>query len=89
MPTAKSKTLVRVMSMMQLIPVYPRWTTAKRLLTALDSRGFSVSKGTVERDLVELGDVFSLISSDVGSSDTGVYIPNLGVAYSFAVLFST
>jgi predicted DNA-binding transcriptional regulator YafY len=64
MPTAKSKTLVRVMSMMQLIPVHPRWTTAKRLLTALESRGFSVSKRTVERDLVELGDVFSLISSD-------------------------
>ncbi|MBA6224299.1 MULTISPECIES: YafY family protein [unclassified Colwellia] len=64
MPTAKSKTLVRVMSMMQLIPVYPRWTTAKRLLTALDCRGFSVSKRTVERDLVELGDVFSLISID-------------------------
>lgn len=64
MPTAKGKTLPRIINMMQLIPIYPRWTTAKILQSSLEDRGFSVTKRTVERDLVEVADLFGLVSSD-------------------------
>lgn len=64
MPTAKGKTLPRIINMMQLIPIYPRWTTAKTLQSGLENRGFKVTKRTVERDLVEVADLFGLISSD-------------------------
>ncbi|MBH0002826.1 MULTISPECIES: helix-turn-helix transcriptional regulator [Pseudoalteromonas] len=64
MPTAKGKTLPRIINMMQLIPITPRWTTAKILQLGLENRGFTVTKRTVERDLVEVADLFGLVSSD-------------------------
>lgn len=64
MPTAKGKTLPRIINMMQLIPITPRWTTAKILQSGLEDRGFAVTKRTVERDLVEVADLFGLVSSD-------------------------
>jgi len=64
MPTAKGKTLPRIINMMQLIPITPRWTTAKILQSSLEHRGFTVTKRTVERDLVEVADLFGLVSSD-------------------------
>lgn len=65
MPAANNKdTLERIINMMQLIPIAPRWTTAKRLFLALEARGYSVSKRTIERNLSDFATVFGLISSE-------------------------
>lgn len=63
--SAKAKdTLIRIVSMLGLIPLYPRWTTARQLHTALTAKGFDVSKRTVERDLNTISVLFELVDSD-------------------------
>jgi len=64
MSAAASNTLVRIFDMMQLIPIYPRWVTAKQILNLLTDRGYQVTKRTVERDLNKFSDVFGLVCSD-------------------------
>ncbi|GGF76186.1 helix-turn-helix transcriptional regulator [Alteromonas lipolytica] len=63
--SAKAKdTLIRIVSMLGLIPIYPRWTTARQLHESLQAKGFNVSKRTVERDLNNISVLFELVDFD-------------------------
>ena len=86
--SAKAKdTLVRIVSMLGLIPIYPRWTTARLLHTALLARGFDISKRTVERDLNNVSSLFELIDEETSegrkwsfSRDAKqVFLPSLSI----------
>lgn len=65
MPEAKD-TLLRLFSLLRLIPEYPRYTTAPTLHEKLRERGFSVDLRTVQRDLQRLSGPFSLLDQDEG-----------------------
>jgi predicted DNA-binding transcriptional regulator YafY len=65
MPEAKD-TLLRLFSLLRLIPEYPRYTTAPTLHEKLRERGFSVDLRTVQRDLQRLSGPFSLLDEDEG-----------------------
>lgn len=63
--SAKAKdTLIRIVSMLGLIPIYPRWTTARQLHESLQGKGFNVSKRTIERDLNNVSMLFELVDFD-------------------------
>lgn len=57
-------TLLRLFTLLRLIPEHPRYTTAPTLQEKLHDRGFSVNLRTVQRDLNRLSTPFSLISSE-------------------------
>jgi predicted DNA-binding transcriptional regulator YafY len=63
MPEAKD-TLLRLFSLLRLIPEYPRYSTAPTLHEKLRDRGFSVDLRTVQRDLQRLSGPFSLIDEE-------------------------
>ncbi|PKM32043.1 MAG: WYL domain-containing protein [Gammaproteobacteria bacterium HGW-Gammaproteobacteria-12] len=65
MPEAKD-TLLRLFSLLRLIPEYPRYSTAPTLHEKLRDRGFSVDLRTVQRDLQRLSGPFSLIDEEEG-----------------------
>ncbi len=65
MPEAKD-TLLRLFSLLRLIPEHPRYTTAPTLHEKLRERGFSVDLRTVQRDLQRLSGPFSLLDHDEG-----------------------
>jgi len=65
MPEAKD-TLLRLFSLLRLIPEYPRYTTAPTLHEKLRERGFCVDLRTVQRDLQRLSGSFSLLDQDEG-----------------------
>jgi predicted DNA-binding transcriptional regulator YafY len=52
--------MLRTWELLKLIPQRPPGMTARQLLAALEAQGYSVSKKTVERDLVELSLIFPL-----------------------------
>lgn len=64
MPTANKETLIRIVTMLQLVPVFPKWVTARELHNILEKREFKVTKRTVERNLQTFADVFGLVNSD-------------------------
>ena len=65
MPEAKD-TLLRLFSLLRLIPEYPRYTTAPTLHEKLRERGYCVYLRTVQRDLQRLSGSFSLLDQDEG-----------------------
>ncbi|VXC97652.1 WYL domain-containing protein [Pseudomonas sp. 8Z] len=65
MPEAKD-TLLRLFSLLRLIPEHPRYSTAPTLHEKLRDRGFSVDLRTVQRDLQRLSGPFSLIDEEEG-----------------------
>ncbi|AEB60489.1 helix-turn-helix transcriptional regulator [Ectopseudomonas mendocina] len=65
MPEAKD-TLLRLFSLLRLIPEYPRYSTAPTLHEKLRDRGFYVDLRTVQRDLQRLSGPFSLIDEEEG-----------------------
>lgn len=64
MPTASTDSLIRLLTMMQMIPLYPRWITAKSLHEGLGVRGYKVTRRTVERDLNRFSTILGLVSVD-------------------------
>lgn len=62
MPAANKDSLIRLLKMMQMIPLYPRWVTAKSLHEGLDAEGYSVTRRTVERDLNRFSTLLGLIN---------------------------
>lgn len=64
MPAAKKDALLRILSMMQFIPIFPKWITAKSLHTKLVDNGFDVSKRTIERDLNTFSTLMGLVSGE-------------------------
>lgn len=60
-------TLLRLLTLLRLIPLFPRYTTAPVLHEKLHDRGFSVDLRTVQRDLQRLSVPFSLIDQEEGS----------------------
>jgi len=65
MPEAKD-TLLRLFSLLRLIPEYPRYSTTPTLHEKLRDRGFYVDLRTVQRDLQRLSGPFSLIDEEEG-----------------------
>lgn len=65
MPEAKD-TLLRLFTLLRLIPEYPRYTTAPVLQEKLCERGFSVDLRTVQRDLQHFSQPFFLIEEKHG-----------------------
>ena len=61
---SQNDTLLRLLTMLRHIPVHPQQVTAKELTERLKSDRFEVSKRTVERDLLSLSEIFSLISNE-------------------------
>lgn len=59
-------TLLRLLTLLRLIPPFPRYTTAPVLHEKLHDRGFSVDLRTVQRDLQRLSVPFSLIDQEEG-----------------------
>ncbi|HCL76579.1 helix-turn-helix transcriptional regulator [Stutzerimonas nitrititolerans] len=59
-------TLLRLFTLLRLIPEYPRYVSSPTLLEKLHERGFSVDLRTVQRDLNRLSIPFSLISDESG-----------------------
>ncbi|MCQ4295956.1 WYL domain-containing protein [Pseudomonas stutzeri] len=58
-------TLHRQLSLLRLIPEYPRYTSSQTLRDKLHERGFKVDLRTVQRDLNRLSIPFSLISQNI------------------------
>ncbi|WP_028238266.1 helix-turn-helix transcriptional regulator [Stutzerimonas azotifigens] len=59
-------TLLRLFTLLRLIPEYPRYISSPTLQEKLHDRGFAVDLRTVQRDLNRLSQPFSLISKKVG-----------------------
>lgn len=62
--TSDNQTLLRQWNMLRMIPRYPSKITASELTSKLFAEQFSVSKRTVERDLIELSRFFPLTLDD-------------------------
>lgn len=63
MPGPAKNLMLRTWELLKLIPQRPPGMTARQLLDGLEARGYTVSKKTVERDLVELSVIFPLESA--------------------------
>ena len=59
---AENQTLLRQWAMLRAIPRYPLKITANELTQKLLAEQFSISKRTVERDLIQLSGIFPLIN---------------------------
>lgn len=59
-------TLLRQLTLLRLIPDYPRYTSSQTLHEKLHERGFKVDLRTVQRDLNRLSTPFALISNEKG-----------------------
>lgn len=64
MPAAKTKALVRILSELKVIPIYPKWVLTRDIHSHLTSAGIKVTRRTVERDLIELTEIFGLTFCD-------------------------
>ena len=64
MPSEKKEAMLRTWEMLKLIPLREPGKTARVLLTELAARGYSVSKKTVERDLVNLSIIFPITCNE-------------------------
>jgi len=64
MPAPKTKALIRILNMLKVIPVHPKWLLTKDIHSHLQDLGIAITKRTVERDLMELTDVFGLTFGD-------------------------
>ena len=57
-------TLLRQWHMLRAIPRYPRKVDVSQIKRTLDAAGFVVSMRTIQRDLIELSELFPLYSDD-------------------------
>jgi predicted DNA-binding transcriptional regulator YafY len=64
MPTQNKEAMLRTWETLKLIPQRQPGKTARMLLTELAVRGYSVSKKTVERDLVTLSTIFPITANE-------------------------
>ena len=64
MSQASSETALRYISMLRFIPKYPAKRTVKEIEYHLDNLDYSVSKRTIERDLIKLENYFGLHCDD-------------------------
>jgi predicted DNA-binding transcriptional regulator YafY len=67
-------TLVRQITMLKLIPKYPGSVSTKELYQRLIDEDFSVTKRTVERDLLKLSDVMGLNYDDSLEGNKWFYV---------------
>ena len=61
---SQNDTLLRQLEMLRHIPQHPLQITARKLTERIETEGFSVSKRTVERDLLSLSEIFPLIANE-------------------------
>lgn len=66
-------TLLRQLTLLRLIPEYPRYTSSQTLHEKLQDRGYKVELRTVKRDLNRLSAPFSLTSSKKGGRNEWSY----------------
>lgn len=60
MPAKTITTLHRILEMLKVVPVYPKFIHSKAVCAHLDAIGAGVTKRTVERDLMALTEVVGL-----------------------------
>ncbi|EPY8492231.1 helix-turn-helix transcriptional regulator [Pseudomonas aeruginosa] len=66
-------TLLRQLTLLRLIPEYPRYTSSQTLHEKLHDRGYKVELRTVQRDLNRLSAPFSLTNSKKGGRNEWSY----------------
>lgn|SRR5690606_4989712 len=69
-------TLLRQLTLLRLIPEFPRYTSSQTLHEKLHERGFKVDLRTVQRDLNRLSTPFALISSEKGGRNEWSHAKN-------------
>lgn len=69
-------TLLRQLTLLRLIPEFPRYTSSQTLHEKLHERGFKVDLRTVQRDLNRLSSPFALISSEKGGRNEWSHAKN-------------
>ncbi|GAA0341135.1 hypothetical protein GCM10009092_02080 [Bowmanella denitrificans] len=81
MPAANKDSLIRLLTMMQMIPLYPRWITAKSLHQGLADQGYDVTKRTIERDLNRFSTILGLVSVDSPEGNKWSYSRDTQVSF--------
>ena len=76
MPGATKDVMLRTWELLTLIPQRVPGKTARQLLEELATRGYSVSKKTVERDLVELSTIFPIAANEASKPYQWYWMPN-------------
>jgi predicted DNA-binding transcriptional regulator YafY len=69
-----TSTLIRQITMLKLIPKYPSSVSTKELYQLLIDEDFSVTKRTVERDLLKLSDVMGLDYQETPEGNRWFYV---------------
>lgn len=64
MPAEKTKALIRILAELKVIPVSPKWVSTKDIHNHLTSIGIEVTPRTIQRDLMELTEIFGLTFGD-------------------------
>ena len=85
-------TIARQWEVLKLLPSRAPGHTVKEITQRLESEGFSISKRSVERDLVELSRIFPIVCNDKSkpygwywSKDAIVDLPGLSLAESLSL----
>lgn len=76
MPAATKDVMLRTWELLKLIPQRPPGKTARQLLEELATRGYLVSKKTVERDLGELSTIFPIAANEASRPYQWHWMPN-------------
>jgi predicted DNA-binding transcriptional regulator YafY len=76
MPAATKDVMLRTWELLKLIPQRPPGKTARQLLEELATRGYIVSKKTVERDLGELSTIFPIAANEASRPYQWYWMPN-------------
>jgi predicted DNA-binding transcriptional regulator YafY len=76
MPSEKKEAMLRTWELLKLIPQRAPGKPARLLLTELAARGYSVSKKTVERDLVNLSIIFPITCNEESKPYQWFWAPN-------------
>lgn len=69
-------TSLRYLATLEVIPRYPESITVDQIMLALDRRGFSIDKRSVQRDLLKLSIPFKLICEQEGKQNLWSYDPD-------------
>jgi predicted DNA-binding transcriptional regulator YafY len=76
MPAATKDVMLRTWELLKLIPQRPPGKISRQLLGELATRGYVVSKKTVERDLVELSTIFPIAANETSKPYQWYWMPN-------------
>jgi len=95
MPAPKTDVMLRNWELLQLIPPRAPGKTARQLRDELDRTGYTVSKKTVERDLVDLSAIFPITADEQNKPyqwywirDASLPIPGIAVTEAMSLVLA-